>query len=482
MSSGIISIVKNTFYLMITRATASFFKVIYAIALAKYLGPELYGMFNVGVSWYLLFLPISLLGLDSILIREIGRNKGNSLKLIANSLAIRSTSSLFIAITSFFIGYLLENDPTAKILLFIFSIALFGRGLSLWVNSIFTANEASFYVFKLETSFRLLEIILGLIALSLGGSVISLALIHAISWVIQGFFGFYLVRKYFISTSFSCEFKPILALISQGFPFVLAGLLSSWLLQGGIFIIRAFEEYSISLGMYTLGLQALLILGGVFSELGKAALPVLSRSFDRGDGKGEYYVDVILRSSFLIGGGLSICGLTIGPELIEWVLGPSYLPVTRLLPWFLFFIIAYFLMNNLNSVIVSMGQYNNVVWAVLCGSLIFTVLAWPLYLKFGELGVVWATGLGLFSVNVVQIMILKKKYHINLFSSLMKPFLVVILSLYLSQLLTIYSEWFALLGGVLLVVSFSILFKLFKESEVDLFKRYFVGKLKFPKA
>jgi O-antigen/teichoic acid export membrane protein len=467
ISSGVKSILKNSAYLSGATLITSIAKVIYAIALAKSLGPELYGMFNLGMSWYLLFLPISLLGLDSILIREVGRNKDDSSRLIGHTLAIRSISSTFISLVCFLSGYFIETDPTAKTLLFIFSIALLGRGLSLWVNSLLKAFEASFYVFWQETGFRLLELSLGITILYLDGGIVEVAIVHAASWLMQGILGFFLVSKKFVSLTPYWEFKQIRILILQGLPFVVSGFLANWLFQGGIFVIRTFEGYTQDLGIYALALQALLIIGGICAGLGGAALPALSRSVDRGDGKSAYFIDLVLRAGILLGGILAICGLTIGTDLISWILGASYLPLAELLPWVLFLVSGYFLMGILNIVIVSFGDYNKIALVSIIGSAVFTLLVVPLYKYFGLLGVTWATGFGLLIVNIMQIFMLKKNYEIDINSSVFRPLTVVLVGFIISFLTLELSGVLSLVLSIFIIILSLFVFKVLKPSEIN---------------
>ena len=75
---GAASIAKNAGYLLSTHGLNKALRFIYAIALAHYLGPELYGFLNYGMSWYLTFLSVTGLGTAAILVKEIGRDRNNA--------------------------------------------------------------------------------------------------------------------------------------------------------------------------------------------------------------------------------------------------------------------------------------------------------------------------------------------------------------------------------------------------------------------
>ena len=79
---GVVSIALNASYLLAGRWLTISVRFIYAIILTRYLGPELYGYLNYGISWYFAFFPVATVGLGIILIREVGRNRDNSKKTV----------------------------------------------------------------------------------------------------------------------------------------------------------------------------------------------------------------------------------------------------------------------------------------------------------------------------------------------------------------------------------------------------------------
>ena len=227
---GAKSILANTIYLSSARAITSFARIIYAIFLAKLLGAELYGLFNYGLSWYLVFIPISVLGVDTLILRGIGKDRSQAPSMIGQTLALRVVSCLSAALLSFLIGYFIASDTTSRLLLFIFSFALIGRSLSLWSNTVFIAHESSGYVLVQEVVFRLLEVLMGVFALLSGFGVIEIAIIHAASWLLQGLAGQILIRRHLLSVNLNWEVSALFGLLRDGFPFVLSAFLIAWLM------------------------------------------------------------------------------------------------------------------------------------------------------------------------------------------------------------------------------------------------------------
>ena len=79
--------------------------------LARYLGAKLYGLYNYGLSWYLFFLPLSILGVNWVLAREIGADQKKTASLVTHTFLIRLVSSLAAAFVSIAAALLLESSP-----------------------------------------------------------------------------------------------------------------------------------------------------------------------------------------------------------------------------------------------------------------------------------------------------------------------------------------------------------------------------------
>lgn len=463
---GVKSIAVNAIYLSSARAITSCARAIYAVLLARFLGAELYGLFNYGLSWYILFVPISVLGLDAILVREIGLDRRKSSLLVGQTLALRSISSIVIAVLSCLIGWSVEPDPASRSLLFVFSFALFGRGLSLWGNAVFTAHESSGFVLWQEVIFRLLEVVGGAALLLAGFGVMEVAMVHAGIWLLQGAVGLALIQRYFVKVRMVWDAKVILDFIKQGIPFILGAFLISWLLQGPIIMFRHFTGIGSELGHLALALQAFFILGAIVGELGGAALPVLSRSVARNDGKSDHYIDIVLRSGLLMGGGLTVAAISIGAWLINLIFGPGYEQTARLLPWTMVLVTPYFWMITLQSMIVAHGKYWMI--AVNCGlgAIVFT-LCFPLLIKYFDLsGVVFSLGAGLLLVVLGQLATLYQFHKISFFQLVTKPLLAVCGAVLVCRLLVQVNIWLSSIAGILSLILFFFLFGAFRKEEI----------------
>ena len=114
---GLKSILKNASFLLGGRLITIISRGIYAIVLARTLGPEIYGLFNYAMSWYLVFLPLVVLGLEEYLSREIGKNRQKGERIVSTSYSLRLILMFSVAIICAITGWFVEDNENIKILL-----------------------------------------------------------------------------------------------------------------------------------------------------------------------------------------------------------------------------------------------------------------------------------------------------------------------------------------------------------------------------
>ena len=347
--TGVKSIAVNAAFLSSARILTSVARAFYSIFLAKFVGAELYGFFNYGLSWYILFIPISTLGLDAILTRQIAINKKNATSIIGQIFILRSASSITFSVLSVIMALMFEPDFNSQRLLFIFSFALLGRGMSLWSHAVFRGFEKSGFIFIQEIFFRLIEIIVGICLLYSDYGIYELAIVHAMVWLLQSFLGFFLVRYHIVSFKVTWESKVMLAFIKTGFPFVVGTFFLSWILQGPILMFRYMKGINAELGQLTLALQAFFIIGMIFSEFANAALPVLSRSVLRKDGKTNDFTDFVLRVGLILGGVLIIFSISLSNWGVTFFLGSGYEVAPNLIPLSVSLVSPYFWIISMHN-------------------------------------------------------------------------------------------------------------------------------------
>lgn len=89
---------------------------------ARYLGPEDFGLMNYALSFVALFSVLSSLGLDQILIRNVVSDSENKNKYLGSALILKVFGSLLMIILSVLVMYLIEGEVTVLVI-FVFILS-----------------------------------------------------------------------------------------------------------------------------------------------------------------------------------------------------------------------------------------------------------------------------------------------------------------------------------------------------------------------
>lgn len=455
---GIRSIAVNASYLFASHGITNLVRGIYAIILARLLGPELYGIFNYGLSWYLIFLPLSALGIDFILSREIGRKTHEYEKVVGQTLALRNVASFVIAVVCGLIGWLIEANEVIRQLIIIFSLALFGRALATWTNSVFVAFEKSRYSFRQDATFRVIEVTSGVTILYAGGGIFEIAILHAVVWWVQGIRGVALIRKHLMPVSVNWDRQGLLKLLQEGLPFVLLSLCVGWMGQGPIVMYKHIMGVESHLGQLALAMQALFLMAGIPLAVSQAVMPILHRTIERKDGKDTVYVEGMLRIGFIIGSIIGISAMALGPWLVPWIFGARYAYTGNLLGPVLWLLVPMIWTSAMGQVIMARGLYR---YAVICRTLaavaLFVSLP-PLVKAYDAYGAIAAAGIAHMVLTISQKLVLHRTDPVQFNRTFFRPALSVMLSLGTYMMLIPINTVLALTAslGVLLAATYFI--------------------------
>ena len=465
---GIRSISKNTVYITAGHGLNIAVRFFYAIVLASYLGPELYGLYKYGMSWYLSFISFTGLGLGVILSREIGRNRNNGEWFVERTLTIRILVALFVAVMCGVAGWFSEGEPETKRLLLIFSFALIGRSLTGWTMVVFTAYEANEYSFQQNAIFRPFEVLFGLLFLFAGSGILGLALVQAISWWLQALRGLHLVHRHMAKIRLSWAWSGVKTILSQGLVIGVGGIMMAWLGQGPLVLFRHTAGTENSLGQLALALHILFVLCNLPAAVSTAALPVMSRAVTREDGKDLLYAEVMLRVALIFGAAAGIAGIGAGPWLVSAVFGAKYGEAGRLVGMVLWLLVPWIWGNTIASVYVARGQYATPTVCAGAGAFALTLgMPW-LASSSGISGAVLAIGLGMSVWAFSMIVLLARSGDLNVQLAIFRPLAAVALAICVYFLTAAVSVWLALVASFLALFGGAVVFRSITPAERSL--------------
>ena len=372
--SGYRPIGTNTGFLFAAQAVGSILRALYAVVLARWLGPELFGLMNYGLGWYAAFLAVANLQLESYMSRQVALYPARTSEVLSQAATLRIFSTGFVFVVAVTAAFTHGADSALVPVLLVYSFALAGRSAAMWCSSAFISREDAWQVFKMEVVFRVVEVLAGIAALLLGSGLFGVALIHALSWWGQSIYGLWLVRGHHPAICLRVRLVEQVALFRAVLPVAIASIGATWLMQGPFVLFRDKASVAAELGVLALVLQIFVLLAGVPVALGRAALPALSRTVARTDSKDALFLGLVLRAAIPGTAVLIIGAAAAGPWVIPLIFGDAYHSAGQHLALGMMLVLPFGVATIANQILIAHGRTWPAMICALCGAAAMTIL------------------------------------------------------------------------------------------------------------
>lgn len=422
------------------------------VVLARFFGPELFGLFTYAQFWQLIFMSLAAFGTGRMLSRQIGADRSQAQRYIATNISLRLLTSCIAMLGCALVALDPSLKPEGRAIIFIFAGAVSVRSVASWVQQVFTAFEVTHLGLRQELIFRSLEVVLGLLVVASGGGLMAVAVVHAASWGLQALVGCWVVNSRLLPMRFNWYKPDLLELARHGIAFMLVGLSMAMLLQGGLVLYRLLLDEHAGLGQLAIVLQMLALLSMVPKSMAAAALPVLSRWVEEGAGGERRSMTLMLRSAIIGAAGLALLAGVLGPILIPWLVGDGYQSAAESVPLALWLLLPLSVCTLLNQLTIAHGE----VWrAAKVSVLSALIMAAVTALTLPSLGLV-AVFLGAASGAVIWAAIEARLAigagWLDGFEAFGRPGLAIALAAAAFWLLVDFSPWLALFTSLPLLL------------------------------
>lgn len=317
---------KNSLYLIFEKGIKFINGVIVSAILARYFGPEQFGIFNTNVAIVMLFYPIVMLGTRDVLIYELKRNK-EKISTILTICSISFIVALSCYVIIIFYDCYYNKVPIDQLsILKIISLSLFLLALEPLFSLVISEEKGNFVLIAgiLQTIFSLIS---KLMLVYLNGDLNQLGLIFFLELVSYYLIFFiYFTNKTMRDKKLSHSFldkEKTKKILKQSLPLMISGLLSSAYMRLDILMIEYFLGYSY-VGQYSLAVRLIESIYFIPAMLVLALYPKLIDAFNHNDkylfnkiSKNIFKLTFLLSILFLIFYFLFakiICDILFGPE------------------------------------------------------------------------------------------------------------------------------------------------------------------------
>ena len=221
------TIFKNTSYLLISDVGIRLISTAAIIYLARYLGPDGYGIYSVAFSFSCVFGFLTSMGFGQTFLREHTKENANSSALVASLLKIKLCLAFFATILALIlIPILYVDEPLRSVAYVVVVPVLWGTALSDFGVIYFVSIQKMKYVALIRATLSLIQAGLLVCGIFLGWTLQEVAVAPGAGSLLSGLLAFVLVKRHL--GQFSGWHSSLLPGVTL---FTVAGLISTLMPQ-----------------------------------------------------------------------------------------------------------------------------------------------------------------------------------------------------------------------------------------------------------
>ncbi len=332
-------VVKNTAYLAGASVLQKLLAFIYFSIIARMLGVEKTGLYTFALSYTALFAMFMDLGLSSVLVREVARDK-NKIKtqsLLNTVLGLKLIFGFLILFVVWVSIWFLETDPTTRYLVFLSSLVMFLDSFVLTFWCVFRGwQKLSYEAFSMIGAQGLIMLV-GLAGLFLGMPIWILIFAFILGSASQLLFFIYLSKKKLgLFLNFSWDTRAIRSLTLLALPFAFLSIFTKFFHSADLVLLKFLTkgEGARYVGYYSVPYKIHFALNFIPASFGVVIYPAMSRYYVSSRKALKRLFERSLFFLMILGIPCAIGIAVLAPELILKIYGSDYrssIPALQLL-------------------------------------------------------------------------------------------------------------------------------------------------------
>ncbi len=437
-------IVKNSLILFSSHVLTKIINLFLVIILTRMLGTNGFGIYNFSQAFVTLFMVLGNLGINSLLTRDVARDKSQINQFLGKSIPLLLYLSLGVFILINITVSLISWDPISIAAIRIFSIFLVLDNFSRHFISVFRAFERMEFEAYTNLIERMAMLIIAVMLWYLGKSLIFLLWCFVVIELLKAGTALTFMRHFFKKIEWSWFHHQTYQILQEAFPFALMMIFGTIAVRIDTVMLKIFHNEQI-VGFYSAAHKLIESLTFIPENIVLALYPALSVLFLNNKYKFKETFTRSLKYLFLIGMPVSAGIFVLAEPIILLLFEVEYSPATIALRWLsialgLIFI-KYHFMITLNA-IGKQRQFAKVAGIAMFVNVLFNLLLIP---KYDLLGASLATiGSELMAVILGFLLLFNISKGVKLSSYILKTAIATIV-------MTIILQWLSQLNLFLLI-------------------------------
>ena len=222
---GFMTYFKNTSWLFSEKILRIFLGLFVGVWVARYLGPEQYGLFSYAQSFVVLFSALATLGLDGIVVRELVNDESKRDVLLGTSFLLKLIGSIILLIFLAVVVNFTSNDIYTNILIFVIASATIFQSFNV-IDFYFQSKVLSKYVVFSNTISLFISSIIKVFLILNNAPLIAFAIVVLFDAIILSLGLIYFYKHKNLSFK-SWKFNKNVAinLLKDSWPLILSGII-----------------------------------------------------------------------------------------------------------------------------------------------------------------------------------------------------------------------------------------------------------------
>ncbi len=383
-------IAKNTAALFIAQSVISIFGLILSIFIARELGDVAFGKYTFALAFVAIFAIFSELGYDTLLVRDVARDKTQAKKYLSNILCIRLLLSIIVFISIVITINLMGYPAETKNIVYLFGIYTLLGSISGLFKVTFRAFEKMEYEAGITILADLIRVSLGLLVLFLGYGIMELALIFIISGIFEFLFGFLICEKKFVKPKIEFDFEFLKKSLKTAIPLSAMTIFVLIYIRIDAVMLSVMKGDAV-VGWYTAAYGLVLAFKPFSQWFRQALLPLTSKFYRSSENSLKFAYEKSFKYLLIVGLPLSVGISLLADKFILLFYGPAFensIIALQILSWDVFLGFTY---GAIATTLVAINKQNQIAIATGLGALINVALNLILIPLFSYAGAAIAT-------------------------------------------------------------------------------------------
>jgi len=440
-------IAKNTSVLLVSQIASYILGFFFIMYTARYLGAAGFGILSFALAFTGIFGVFSDLGLSTLTVREVARDKFLASKYLGN---IAVMKIILVVITFGLIALtinLLDYPEQTITVVYLVALSVIFSAFSSMFYSIFKAYEKMEYQSVGHILNSILMLSGALFAISQGFSVVGFASIYFLVSVIVLGYSFVVCVWKFVLPKIEVDFSFWKPTIKEALPFGLTGtfiIIYLWIDS----IMLSFMKGDAVVGWYGAAYRLVLVLLFIPIAFNSAIFPIMSQLYISSQNSLRFVYEKVFKYMLIVGFPIGVGTTLLADRIILLIFGAEYAPSIIALQILVWAIVLLFARNAFERLFESINRQIIVTKIFGFCAILNVILNLVLIPKYSYIGAAVTTLFSDFTVLILQFMwSIKIGYSINVKEAVNIICKVMIASI----LMGVFIVWFKNLSLLILI-------------------------------